>query len=95
MRQAESLIDPTQRLRRLCMTVNDRFGWMPSSAEIGDDIVIFHGARMPFVIRPVSQGPVESVGEAIHYELIGECFLHGVMDGEAVREDQAQMITLC
>lgn len=50
-------------------------GCAPSSARVGDEIAIILGAPMPFVIRR----DVED-----HYLLIGQCFILGLMNGEAM-----------
>jgi hypothetical protein len=44
-----------------------------SKAEPGDKIAILFGCRTPFIVRR----------EADHFILIGECFVHGLMNGEA------------
>jgi hypothetical protein len=40
----------------------------------GDLVVVLFGGRVPFVLR--QQGK--------RYTLIGECYIHDVMDGEAI-----------
>ena len=53
-------------------------GWMglaPAAAMKGDLVCILIGGATPFVLRPV--------GESF-YQLIGECYVHGMMDGEAM-----------
>jgi hypothetical protein len=47
---------------------------VPEEAEVGGEILAVYGARVPFVLRPV-QGTDE-------YRLVGECYAHGVMNGE-------------
>lgn len=46
--------------------------------EEGDEVWVLLGGDVPFVLRPISG--------SIEYRLVGDCYLHGVMDGEAVRE---------
>ena len=41
----------------------------------GDRICILHGGQVPFVLRQ----------EGSHYEFKGECYVHGLMDGEGMR----------
>jgi hypothetical protein len=74
--------------RRFCCTENGRLGCMPNRAEVGDMICIFLGAGVPYVIRPCGND---------RYTFIGECYLHGVMDGEAMdMEDiKLQEFALC
>lgn len=46
--------------------------------EVGDLVVVLFGARVPFVLRPQGKGIDR------RYELIGDCYVHGMMDGEAI-----------
>ncbi|KAF2097552.1 HET-domain-containing protein [Rhizodiscina lignyota] len=52
-----------------------RMCMVPDAAEPGDLLCILFGAQTPFVLRPFKPGV---------YRLIGECYVHGVMDGEAM-----------
>jgi Heterokaryon incompatibility protein (HET) len=61
--------------RRFCSTEAGRMGMVPSRAEDGDQICIFLGAEVPYVLRPTGCGT---------YTLIGDCYLNGIMDGEAL-----------
>jgi hypothetical protein len=45
----------------------------------GDMVCIIFGCSVPVVLRKVSTGS----GNA-HFEVIGECYVHGMMDGEAL-----------
>jgi Heterokaryon incompatibility protein (HET) len=58
-----------------CLTSHDRFAWVPLYAEVGDKICIFQGATIPFVVRPQGDGK---------YTLVGECWVQGMMEGEAL-----------
>ena len=59
----------------LCSTVNGRLGSVRVTTQPGDRICIFLGSRVPHVIRPYGNE---------EYTLVGPCYLHGVMDGEAM-----------
>ena len=52
-----------------------RFSWVHKHSKIGDKIVVFRGARVPYVIRELENG---------NYNLIGECWVQGMMEGEAL-----------
>ncbi len=66
--------------RRLIMTRNHQFlGLAPSEAKRQDLICILHGCSVPVVLRPQD----DHVGRAC-YQFIGECYVHGMMDGEAL-----------
>jgi hypothetical protein len=61
----------------LCVTKRGYLGCPPNSAQPGDLICILFGGDAPFVIRPC-----EGTDEFI---LIGETYLHGFMQGEALK----------
>ncbi|KIW14239.1 hypothetical protein PV08_07021 [Exophiala spinifera] len=55
-------------------------GLAPQNAKIGDQICIFYGCSVPVVLRRMSDSTDKS-----HWQLIGNAYVHGVMDGEAIR----------
>jgi len=57
-------------------TGREFIGITPEKSQIYDIICIFFGCSVPVVLRPI-----ENTGE---FTFIGECYVHGVMDGEAV-----------
>ncbi|EXJ69305.1 uncharacterized protein A1O5_07341 [Cladophialophora psammophila CBS 110553] len=57
----------------------------PWTAREGDIIVLFAGAHVPFVLR--RNLPLEEA----YYSLIGACYVHGIMDGEAFPQDEAEL----
>ncbi|KAE9364240.1 HET-domain-containing protein [Stipitochalara longipes BDJ] len=57
----------------LCTTINGYLAAVPYTTEVGDYIVVLAGGDVPFVLRPTGD----------HYHLIGPCYVHGVMNGEA------------
>jgi hypothetical protein len=61
--------------RRLLWTSNGHVGLGPLDAEIGDQICVFYGGQVLYVIRENEQKP--------GYTFIGECYVDGLMDGEA------------
>jgi hypothetical protein len=50
-------------------------GIAPLESQKSDIICIFYGCSVPVVLEPQSDG---------NYRFVGECYVHGVMDGEAV-----------
>jgi hypothetical protein len=55
-----------------------RIGSLPDDAAKGDLVALFMGMRTPFAIRPVA-GTDE-------FQVIGPCYIYGIMDGELVDE---------
>lgn len=50
----------------------------PLQAQVGDIVVVFFGARVPYVLRPC--GDLDER----RFELVGEAYCDGIMDGELV-----------
>jgi hypothetical protein len=61
------------------------FGLAPTRAEEGDLICILFGCSVPVILRNMSPSPPES-GDAYFY-FIGEAYVHGMMDGEALGKE--------
>lgn len=57
------------------------------NARVGDWICILFGGDVPFVLRKQEQSPsqIKPNGEDV-WQLIGECYVDGIMDGEALRK---------
>ena len=52
------------------------------ATRMGDRVCVVRGCVTPFVIRPVAS----KLEGQMCWELVGECYVHGLMDGEAVGE---------
>ena len=65
---------------RFCITKRGYVGMVPYEAKIGDEICLFHGGAVPFVLRKGSL-------QGSQNRLIGESYIHGVMYGEALLFD--------
>ncbi|KAJ3548372.1 hypothetical protein NM208_g1031 [Fusarium decemcellulare] len=63
------------RSRRFAGTESGLAGYVPMRAKKGDTVVILNGADVPFVLRKKDDG---------RYLLVGECYMHGIMNGEAL-----------
>lgn len=59
-------------------------GLVPQLSEKGDVIVIFRGARFPCVLRKTNTGAYRYSRKG--YEIVGEAYVYGVMDGEYVQK---------
>lgn len=78
--------------RRFCTTSNGYMGWAPQRTQFGDAVCIFQGSPVPFVVRkaifkdnrlPFLVGPGRQ-----YYELVGECYLHGYMEGQGIEQQE-------
>jgi hypothetical protein len=63
--------------RRFFITRKGFLGLAPPEAARGDIIVVFLGAPVPQVLRKNNDG---------YYTLVGECYVHGIMGGEALAD---------
>jgi hypothetical protein len=70
--------------RNLGVTAGGYLGYVPSSSQIGDKICILFGSPVPFVLREDEGG---------FFKLVGECYIHGVMDGEAMKERDMETLS--
>jgi hypothetical protein len=61
---------------------------VPSLCRPGDHVVLVEGVRMPLVLRQMEWTSVVGHGPVETWELLGDCYVHGVMDGETWRVDK-------
>ena len=61
--------------RRMFKRHDGRLGLAPPGAEAGDSICVFLGGDVPYILWEVNTGI---------WEFIGECYLHEMMDGQAL-----------
>jgi hypothetical protein len=66
--------------RRLAKTEKGRLASVPPSTKAGDRIILLAGGKTPYVARQRSGVPQQ-------WELVGDCYVHGIMFGEAWKED--------
>jgi hypothetical protein len=67
--------------RRFCATERQYLGWVPGDAAPGDIICILLGAETPYILRP-------DENDSKYYKLVGETYIHGIMQGEALKWDR-------
>ena len=60
--------------------VGYRFGIAPTDAKVGDIVCVLLGCSVPVVLSPITPANASN-----GYRLVGEAYLHGVMDGEVLR----------
>lgn len=70
--------------RRFCMFKSGCFGSVPRESVTGDVIAIFLGAQTPSVLRKDGDG----------YIFIGECYIHGMMAGEALTTEDFHVVII-
>ncbi|RYP69512.1 hypothetical protein DL769_005259 [Monosporascus sp. CRB-8-3] len=64
------------------LTRQGYLGMAHGHAKAGDEVVVFCGGRIPFVLRPLkSKLGVSGRSEQL-FSFVGEAYCHGIMDGE-------------
>ena len=74
-----------QRDRRPFLSNSGHVGLAPARAEPGDCICIIFGSPVPYILRASTEGK---------FVLIGEAYVHGIMDGEWLDHDHAPLTFL-
>lgn len=77
--------------RALFITIDGYVGLGPETMQKQDLVVVFEGAKTLFILRPIgtyryegSTTPKEESGQVPMYQVVGECYLHGWMNGGAM-----------
>ncbi|KAF4332064.1 heterokaryon incompatibility (het-6OR allele) [Fusarium beomiforme] len=71
--------------RRIFLTDQGFLGWAFSSALEGDSVWVVSSCPVPLVLRPRADGT---------YQLVGDSYVHGIMKGEAVKDNTWEEITI-
>lgn len=69
---------------RMAVTESSRLLLGPEEAREGDVVFILLGCSVPLLLRKVDYGSDDSDEADDEHELVGECYVHGVMDGEGM-----------
>ena len=73
LRAVTDSIASVSKGRTFCTTEQGRIGWVPKNSIAGDAIAVLTGGQLPIVLR--------SCGD--HHTVVGDAYVHGVMQGEA------------
>jgi hypothetical protein len=72
------------------ITSKGYFGLCPRATELGDLVVALYGGSVLYILRPVSPHLASTsipLSTGTGYLFIGECYVHGLMDGSVVNKD--------
>ncbi|PKK54780.1 hypothetical protein CI102_290 [Trichoderma harzianum] len=76
----------TTLYRRLARTKKGYLAVVPSQSSVGDQISLYEGGKFPFVVRPrTGQGTKQ---------LVGPCYVRGIMYGEAWDQSLCQAVEI-
>jgi hypothetical protein len=67
--------------RQFFVATNGFMGWCPLAARVGDVVGLFAGCRIPYVLR---------AGERGRWRIVGDAYVHGIMDGEVEKYGTAE-----
>jgi hypothetical protein len=73
--------------RRYLQSQQNRCGLAPSNAMIGDEVVLFPGAELPFIVR-------RDVSDNMCY-LVGECYLDRIFPDSLLKEKRYKQREYC
>ncbi|KAL8800448.1 MAG: hypothetical protein Q9223_007127 [Gallowayella weberi] len=68
-------------------TQRDFLGYGPKGLESGDLVCIVKGARMPYLLR-------SDLGDGCKWNLVGACFVHGLMYGEGLKLGKMEQLVV-
>lgn len=75
LRSVTDSIASVSKGRTFCRTAQQNFmGWVPKNCITGDVVAVLTGGTMPIVLRP----------HGSYYTVVGDAYIHGIMDGEAL-----------
>jgi hypothetical protein len=72
--------------RNFCSTHRGYVGWVPWGAKSGDEICVFSGCCLPFVIRQQERGAEQKQ----RHGPVGDCYIHGLVKKEATEAIEAE-----
>lgn len=83
-REFEKLVPASSYLgnRRLVRTDEGDIALCPKETAVNDKLVLLQGSDVPFILRPIGE----------HWQIVGECYAHVLMDGSAWDESRCEML---
>lgn len=70
--------------RGFATTRGEYIGLVPPVTQVGDLVVVFHGATVPYIVRRVANG----------FLLVGDAFVHGFMCGEVLERRDLETVDI-
>lgn len=69
---------------RMVVSAKGYIGIAPAGTKVGDHICVLHGGEMPFILRERSADDKSELTVGEDFVLVGEAYVHGLMNGEAI-----------
>lgn len=73
---------PSLDNRSLATTSGGDLALCPKETTVNDKLVLLQGSDVPFILRPIGE----------HWQIVGECYVHALMDGSAWDESRCEML---
>jgi hypothetical protein len=83
-RSIQPAIRAATTMRRLFITRKGFLGLGPPLAVGGEKVFLLHGGKAPFLLRIDKKRTIGGEEQKEYYQLVGDCYIHGIMDGEAM-----------
>ncbi|KAH7400229.1 heterokaryon incompatibility protein-domain-containing protein [Cadophora sp. MPI-SDFR-AT-0126] len=74
-------------MRKFAVTKGGYMAVLPTMAEVGDVVSVVCGCRYPLLLRRKGGSRGYDGEPCPAYELVGECYVHGIMDGEMMNAE--------
>ncbi|KAL6712375.1 WD repeat-containing protein jip5 [Coniothyrium glycines] len=74
------------KMRRFAITLKGHFALVPRGAQKGDAVVVLEDTCVPFVLRRVCDNAARK-----RFELLGESYVHGIMKGEVMSQQDIEL----
>ena len=75
---------PVSKNRQFAITKKGYMGWVPPHAQRVGRVCLLSGGQVPYVVRPIGK----------RYRLLGEAYIHGVMNVKALHWDGINIETI-
>ena len=77
--------------RALFLTHQRTIGLCYPESQVGDEVWVLLGSRVPFILRTCQELHQESASIQSDYKLVGSCYLDGYMDGKAIQDASSRI----
>ncbi|KAH6644634.1 heterokaryon incompatibility protein-domain-containing protein [Boeremia exigua] len=84
LRSVTDSIASVSKGRTFCITEKGLMGWIPKNCLPGDCVAVMTGGRVPIILRPHDG----------YYTVLGDAYIHGIMDGEAIHAGDFKYLEL-
>lgn len=82
--------------RRFFVSEKGYIGLAPKDAQVGDQICVLAGGKMPFVLREVKEASKKKfkTSSEPEWNILGDTYVHGLMDGEGLATADQRLVEL-